>query len=201
MSRSLFAKVFDRPWVRIILYIIVNALVAIWVFRSLGADLTGARTEVMERQAILKMYQERRTTALAVKAQVEDIKQTEQVLNRRFLSPSKVVDFVLALEAVARDATVKQIITFVPTSKTETAPKSPSLELAISADGNFPTLLYYLARIEQLPYALSLSRLNLSAQARPINQGIEPVSTLARLNVTLKVAATEVIDKLEIVNQ
>lgn len=111
----------------------------------------------LQQQRILTLVMEKRSETLSKLK--DDFKITggaEEKINDALPPADNILDFVAALEALAKDNSVVQILSFE-------SPSNLTINYGINISGNVDSLINYLKDFEKLPYFTGVSGLNLTA--------------------------------------
>ena len=113
----------------------------------------------------LVSFEERGTDYLArLRGEYFDIESQIPEINKYFLSPDKVIDFILAVEEIATLSSNYQEIKGVgsPAPSTGGSEEKDVLSFQISLWGNFPNLIKFLVQLENMEYFIDIYSLQIA---------------------------------------
>lgn len=132
---------------------------AVLFFSVKIAEISGSIAEKKETQAQLE---QRNETRAGLKNDVARAQQARTAIERAMPPQDNVMDFVAALENIARQNSLAQTLKFeTPVAQTDEA--FSSIDFTVELNANIFTLASYLKKFEQLPYAAGITGIDLRA--------------------------------------
>lgn len=115
----------------------------------------------------------------AIKRELSDLNVEIATLNSFFVNPNEEVKFIEKIEEVARGADVKVELDSVSLGKSETASEIiENLNLDIKFEGSWEEALYFLTALEKMPYAVTLSQIDIQLVGKDAWSGKVHVAAL-----------------------
>ena len=201
MKRLNQSLLFGTPALRAVILLALNLAAALVVFGpvrqgylDLRHDPNRPRPSPAERQARKQKVND--SGAILIQ-----IAKDRAVLDKVFISPDTVVDFILTLEQTAQQTGVTQSLSYLPATSVTKDPIQPAVSFRVGAEGEFPAVIQYLAAVENLPLALNVREISLSSQGpvAPTTPDV-PAAAHVRLGLVLRVGTTEPVNQLEVSN-
>ena len=201
MKRLNQSLLFGTPALRAVVLLALNFAAALVVFGPVRQGYLDLRHDLNEREAVLVDYQTRKQKVNDSGAILTQIAKDRTVLDKVFVSPDTVVDFILTLEQTAQQTGVTQSLSYLPATPVTKDPIQPAVSFRVGAEGEFPAVIQYLAAVENLPLALNVREISLSSQGpvAPTTPDV-PAAAHVRLGLVLRVGTTEPVNQLEVSN-
>lgn len=154
-----------KIYLTLVILAVVIIVLLFFLIRPLVAKVKAVSNDFIEKNNSLLSFEERGTDYLArLRSEYFDIEPQIPKINKYFLSPDKVIDFILAIEEIATLSSNYQEIKGVgsPATPTDGSKKEDILSFQISLWGNFPNLIRFLVQLENMEYFIDIYSLQIA---------------------------------------
>jgi len=146
-----------KIYLTLVILAVVIIVLLFFLIRPLVAKVKAVSDDFIEKNNSLVSFEERGTDYLArLRNEYFDIESQIPEINKYFLSPDKVIDFILAIEEIATLSSNYQEIREVG------SPEEDILSFQISLWGNFPNLIRFLVQLENMEYSIDIYSLQIT---------------------------------------
>lgn len=158
-----------KIYLTLVILAVIIIVLLFFLIRPLVARVKTLSTDFIEKNNSLVSFEERGTGYLArLRGEYFDIEPQIPEINRYFLEPDKIIDFILAVEEIATLSSNYQEIKAAGGSK-----KEDILSFQISLWGSFPNLIKFLARLENMKYFVDIHSLQIAKVGERDRGGLE----------------------------
>ena len=158
-----------KIYLTLVILAVVIIVLLFFLIRPLVAKVKAVSDNFIEKNNSLASFEERGTDYLArLRGEYFDIESQISEINKYFLFPNKVIDFILAIEEIATLSSNYQEIKEVGSPEEEDI-----LSFQISLRGNFPNLIKFLARLENMEYFIDIHSLQITRITERERSGLE----------------------------
>ncbi len=145
-----------KIYLTLVILAVVIIVLLFFLIRPLVAKVKAVSDDFVEKNNSLVSFEERGTDYLTrLRSEYFDIESQIPEINKYFLSPDKVIDFILAIEEIATLSSNYQEIREVG------SPEEDILSFQISLWGNFPNLIRFLVQLENMEYSIDIYSLQI----------------------------------------
>ena len=165
-----------KIYLTLVILAVVIIVLLFFLIRPLVAKVKAVSDNFIEKNNSLASFEERGTDYLArLRGEYLDIESQIPEINKYFLFPNKVIDFILAIEEIATLSNNYQEIKEVgsPAPPTDGSKEEDILSFQISLRGNFPNLIKFLARLENMEYFIDIHSLQITRITEREQPGLE----------------------------
>lgn len=155
---------FKRVVRKCVITTLFTAAAASAVLLGLNARIQNAENSIAERKKYAFFAEKEKDITQAMENDLARLIAPLEQIERALLSPDTMVEFVEALNALARANSLIQKLQFDSPIKTE-YPSISRIEFTIQLNGNVFTLLQYVDQFEKLPYFAKMTRLAVQSPA------------------------------------
>jgi Tfp pilus assembly protein PilO len=157
-----------KIYLTLVILAVVIIVLLFFLIRPLVAKVKAVSDNFIEKNNSLASFEERGTDYLArLRGEYLDIESQIPEINKYFLFPNEVIDFILAIEEIATLSSNYQEIKEVGSSEEDI------LSFQILLRGNFPNLIKFLARLENMEYFIDIHSLQITRITERERSGLE----------------------------
>lgn len=173
----------ERNLIAIFLRKVIALLIAT-TFAIVGAFIIGAqiskiKTSLIEIKRSAYVLEKRGETVAGLRVDFVRVGKIEDAIATAFIPDDNIVDFIATLDALALTHSLSASSQFSSPSAQLTMADGTvisALDFSINANGNYATLMKYVAGFNELPYLTSISNISLNSNA---SKGIEESASIS----------------------